>query len=55
MADNEDGLIIKLRIYVTFDFEMELLSYGSNVEVLEPALLRETVKTKLKKALLLYE
>ena len=49
-----DGLTIKLNIYVTFDFEIELLSFGANVEVLEPDFLRKSLKQKLKDALLLY-
>jgi predicted DNA-binding transcriptional regulator YafY len=54
LTDNENGLTIKLKIYVTFDFEMELLSYGFNVQVLEPATLRESIKEKLKAALAVY-
>jgi predicted DNA-binding transcriptional regulator YafY len=54
LVDNDEGLTIKLNIYVTFDFEMELLSHGANLEVLEPAFLRESVKLKLKDALHLY-
>lgn len=54
ISDNAEGLIIKLQIYVTFDFEMELLSFGPSVEVLEPAFLRESIKEKLKSALILY-
>ena len=55
VKDNEDELLIKLKIYVTFDFIMELLSYGESVEILEPEFLRETVKNKLKEALSLYK
>jgi predicted DNA-binding transcriptional regulator YafY len=54
ISDNAEGLIIKLQIYVTFDFEMELLSHGANLGVLEPAFLRESVKSKLKDALSSY-
>lgn len=54
LSDNDDGLIIKLKIYVTYDFEMELLSYGPNVKILEPEFLRESIKEKLKSALSLY-
>lgn len=55
VTENEAELVIKLRIYVTFDFVMELLSYGPTVKVLEPEFLRETVKEKLKSALSLYD
>lgn len=54
VTDTEDELVVKLKIYVTFDFVMELLSYGPSLEVLAPPFLRETVKNKLKEALLLY-
>ena len=54
IEDNEDELVFRLKIYVTFDFIMELLSYGESIEVLKPAFLRETVKNKLKSALSLY-
>ena len=55
MTDNENELVVKLNIYVTFDFEMELLSYGPQVKVLEPTFLRESIKKKLKSALALYD
>ncbi|GAB2765803.1 helix-turn-helix transcriptional regulator [Salinimicrobium soli] len=35
----------------TYDFRMELLSYGNQVKVLEPESLKKTIKTQLKQAL----
>jgi predicted DNA-binding transcriptional regulator YafY len=54
LTDNQEQFIIKLHIYVTFDFEMELLSYGPTVEVIEPAFLRQSIKEKLEAAISLY-
>jgi proteasome accessory factor B len=45
---------IQLYIKITFDFEMELLSLGSNVKVLEPENLKNSLKAKLQEALALY-
>jgi predicted DNA-binding transcriptional regulator YafY len=36
LIDNEEELRISLNIYITHDFKMEILSYGENVNVLEP-------------------
>ncbi|GGC46113.1 WYL domain-containing protein [Parapedobacter defluvii] len=42
--DNEQELRVKLRIYITHDFIMELLSYGKEVKVLHPATLADDLK-----------
>ena len=44
LVDNEEELQIKLKVYITHDFEMELLSYGNNVKVLQPISLIEQIK-----------
>lgn len=44
LKDNEDELLIKLTLYITHDFFMELLSYGDNVEVIQPKALSEEIK-----------
>ncbi|MCX2454346.1 WYL domain-containing protein [Pedobacter sp. PLR] len=51
VKDTDEELVIKLYVYPTFDFEMQLLSYGPLVQVLKPVELRDTIKEKLKKAL----
>jgi hypothetical protein len=38
----------------TYDFQMELLSYGNQVKVLEPGTLRASIKRKLKEAIDMY-
>ncbi len=52
--DNNIELQIKLFLYVTYDFEMELLSYGEYVKVLKPASLIEAVQNRYSKALSVY-
>lgn len=45
LVDNEDWLHIKLTLYITTDLVMELLSYGENMVVLEPAVLVNQIRT----------
>ena len=45
LFDNEDELQIKLKLCITFDFEMELLSYGNRMKVLQPLSLIDKLKT----------
>ncbi|MEP6948729.1 MAG: WYL domain-containing protein [Ginsengibacter sp.] len=50
LIDNEDELQIKLKLYVTHDLVMELLSFGDNMKVLQPASLAKEIKTAHQKA-----
>ncbi len=50
VVDNEEELRIKLELYITHDFEMELLSYADNVKVLRPVSLAGKMKTALESA-----
>jgi len=54
IIDNDSELQIKLFIYVTYDFVMELLSYGEFVKVLKPDSLIKKVKKRFSKALAAY-
>jgi len=45
---------IELYMQPTYDFEMELLSLGNKVKVLEPDILRHEIKNRLQQALALY-
>jgi proteasome accessory factor B len=47
ISDTEDALIIELYLHPTYDFIMEILKYGTHVEVLEPTELRNTVKERI--------
>jgi len=53
--DTENELRIKLKLYVTHDFLMEILSFGQNVKVIKPKSLINDVKTTYQNALALYE
>ena len=44
IVDNADELRIKLLIYITFDFRMELLAHGNTVRVLQPESLAEGIR-----------
>lgn len=48
LIDNEKELRIGLELYITYDFIMELLSYGHTVTVLEPAELIDELKWRTK-------
>lgn len=54
LIDDARELRIKLTLFVTYDLIMELMSYGSNMIVLEPASLAERLKSEHQKAYLLY-
>jgi len=51
LVDNEKELRIKLKLYITHDFIMELLSLGENVQVIKPKALIETLVLSYKNAL----
>jgi proteasome accessory factor B len=50
LIDNRDELRINLKLCITHDFLMELLSFGENVKVILPKSLANQVKTAHKKA-----
>jgi len=54
LKDNEDELLIKLTLFVTHDFFMEILSFGDNVKVIQPVSLIAEIKIAYENALKLY-
>ena len=54
LLDNEQEMIIKLRLCITHDFVMELLSFGANVKVLEPESLVKEIRLAHQHALAQY-
>lgn len=54
LNDNSDELLVKLTLYVTHDFLMEILSFGENVKVIAPSNLIEDVRRSYQNALNLY-
>lgn len=55
LVDNNNEVRIKLNVYLTFDFIMEILSYGDRVKVLKPSILVEIIKSIYKKGMKLYD
>jgi predicted DNA-binding transcriptional regulator YafY len=51
IVDNDDELRIRLTVYLTHDFLMELLSYGDTVKVLQPTQLIDELKEIYRRAL----
>ncbi len=54
LLSNENEYQIQLYLHPTYDFEMELLSLGSKVKVLEPESLKNSIMQKIKEALVRY-
>jgi predicted DNA-binding transcriptional regulator YafY len=54
LKDNEQELLIKLCLYITHDFFMEVLSFGENVKVIQPVSLISDLKRTYKNVLKLY-
>ncbi len=52
---NDEEIKFSYFLRPTYDFKMELLSYGDQVEVLEPKRLKQAIKTQLQKALRAYK
>lgn len=45
LSENEDGMRFSLRLCITYDFEMALLSFNTEMKVLAPAHLRQRIRT----------
>ena len=54
LVDDEHEVRIKLTVYLTYDFLMEILSHGENVRVIQPANLISSLKRSYKNALSQY-
>ena len=54
LTDNEKELRIRLRVYVTHDFFMEILSHGDSVKVIQPNNLIQDLKSSYRNALSQY-
>jgi predicted DNA-binding transcriptional regulator YafY len=44
LADNEKELRVKIRVLVSYELQMQILSYGDQVKVLKPASLVREIK-----------
>ncbi|MBC8004023.1 MAG: WYL domain-containing protein, partial [Verrucomicrobia bacterium] len=54
LVDNDQEVRIKLTVYLTLDFIMEIRSHGENVMVIQPQSLIDELKQSYKKALTYY-
>ena len=54
LVDNDEELKIKLKLYLTHDFLMELLSFADNVRIIEPKTLVDQIKQAHKNAYMQY-
>jgi len=54
VTENKKEIQFSYFLKPTYDFQMELLSYGNQVKVIEPKNLRTSIKRKLKEAIDLY-
>jgi predicted DNA-binding transcriptional regulator YafY len=54
LIDNEQELLVKLTLFITHDFFMEILSFGDNVKVIQPDSFIADLKEAYKNVLKLY-
>ncbi len=54
LKDDDEELIIKLTLFITHDFFMELLSYGENLKIIKPDSLIADIKKAYRNALKQY-
>ncbi len=55
VSETEDELRISLNVYLTFELEKQILSYGEEVKVIRPQILADTIRERLEKTLKRYE
>jgi len=55
LIDNDKELQVKLKLCITFDFVMELLSFADNMKVVKPKLLIKEIKQAHERAAKLYK
>ena len=55
ITDNNEKLVIQLLLHPTNDFTMELMRFGAEVKVIEPEVLRNTIKDRVAKMIKLYK
>jgi len=54
LVDTENEFRVRLNLHITFDFVMEILSYGHDVKVIEPSHLVQEIVSTLQKAIQQY-
>lgn len=49
ISENENGYLLSIDVYINFELENLILSYGETLKVVEPKSLQETIKNRLLK------
>ena len=52
---DETGAYITIEVYLNYELEQQILSFGENMKVLEPAAFRDNMRNRINNALKLYE
>jgi predicted DNA-binding transcriptional regulator YafY len=55
ITDTQEKLVIQLLLHPTNDFTMELMRFGAEVKVIEPEVLRNTIKDRVTNMIKLYK
>ena len=55
VAEDDNGLILSLKILPNFEFYQNILAFGEQVEILQPIHFRRHIKDRLRKALSAYQ
>ena len=55
ITDNDEKLVVELLIHPTNDFIMELMRFGSEVKVIQPEVLRNSIKDRVTEMIKLYQ
>ncbi|MCR4964898.1 MAG: WYL domain-containing protein [Bacteroidales bacterium] len=50
ISENAAGAVITIEVYLNYELEQLLMSFGENIEVLEPVELRDSIKERLTRA-----
>lgn len=55
VSEDENGAVITIEVYLNYELEQQILSFGENMMVLEPETFRDNMRNRINSALKLYE
>ena len=55
VSEDENGAVITIEVYLNYELEQQILSFGENMMVLEPEAFRDNMRNRINNALKLYE
>lgn len=55
VKEDENGTVITIEVFLNYELEQLILSFGENMMVLEPEILRDKMRQRTNKTLMLYE